>query len=78
MPRAKRKASGPPAIKVTERISTSSGTVYEIRISRTDGKLYCTCRGWPFKKRCKHTEDTSKHEILEALERECKTGVLGI
>ena len=74
---AKRKNSGPPAIVVKEMMGTS-GDKYEVRISRNDGKLYCTCKGWGFKKTCRHTEATDREEILAALANACKTGVLGI
>ena len=76
---AKRKSSGPPAIQVrTVPSESTSGKYYEVRISRNDGKLYCTCKRWGFNKSCRHTENTTREEILAALELACKTGVLGI
>lgn len=74
-----RSSSGPPAIVVRKVPSDSDpGKSYEIRISRVDGRLYCTCKRWGFAKSCRHTETTTKEEILAALELACKTGVLGI
>lgn len=72
------KSNGPPAILVKNHPSQSSDSIHEVRISRTDGKLYCTCRGWRFKKSCIHTQDTTLEEVLDALERACTTGILGI
>jgi len=70
---------GPPAIFVMEYESASnSSQKYEVRISRTDGALYCTCAGWRFNKTCRHTDETTKDDIVAALKEACRTGVLGI
>ena len=38
-------------------IAASSGAYeYEIRISHQTGVTYCTCRGWQFRKTCKHLD----------------------
>jgi len=75
----KRTMKGPPAIHVSTVPSSSDPTKeYEIRISRVDGRLYCTCRAWGIRKTCKHVNSTTRNEILDALEEACQTGVLGI
>lgn len=72
-----RSDGGPPAIDVAEYPSKSSSKIHNVRISRVDGRLYCTCRGWGFHKECTHTKSVSKDQILAALEEACATGVLG-
>ncbi len=69
---------GPPAIVVREFDSSSGNGTYEVRISRTDGKMYCTCKGWQMNKDCKHLQAVTKQDILAALENTCRDGVLGI
>ena len=69
----------PPAIHVMSVPSESNPDVmHEVRISRMDGKLYCTCAGWRMRKRCRHTDEITKDNILDALAKACETGVLGI
>ena len=73
-----KKSGGPPAIVVRTCPSKSGGGMHEVRISRTDGKMYCMCAGWRFNKTCTHTQLTTLDDVLAALENACKTGVLGI
>jgi len=70
----------PPAIVVRTVKSKSKpkSKPHEVRISRTDGKLYCTCKGWQMRKSCRHTQDTTKEHILAALEQAGAEGGLGI
>jgi hypothetical protein len=72
------KRRGPPAILVKQCPSSSSDKIHEVRISRNDGKMYCTCRGWTNHKHCRHTDGVTKEEILTALEYTCDHGVLGL
>jgi hypothetical protein len=71
---------GPPPIVVKQFTSKSnpSKPPYEVRISRQDGKMYCTCRGWLNHKHCRHLDEVTKQDILQALEDSGRTGVLGI
>lgn len=70
---------GPPPIPVRQFPSSSDPTLdHEVRISRTDGKMYCTCKGWRMRKKCQHLDAVSKEDILAALEEAGRTGVLGI
>ena len=68
----------PPAILVKEFPSKTSDKIHEVRISRQDGKMYCTCPGWVSRKTCRHLTEVTKAEILQALVDTCKNGVLGI
>jgi len=69
---------GPPAIVVQQFPSSSGDGTHEVRISRVDGKLYCTCKGWQMRKDCKHLQMVTKEDILRALENACREGVLGM
>jgi len=70
----------PPAIlvKVFRSKSNPNAKPHEVRISRQDGKIYCTCRGWINNKHCRHLTEVTKQDILDALEIACTNGVLGI
>jgi|APIni6443716594_1056825.scaffolds.fasta_scaffold00027_22 hypothetical protein len=72
-------SGGPPPIVVKRFESDSSpGTFHEIRISRNDGKCYCSCRGYVQHKHCKHFASLTLNDVLNALEESCRNGVLGI
>lgn len=70
----------PPAIVVRTVKSKSNPKAkpHEVRISRTDGKMYCTCKGWQNNKTCRHMKDTTKEHILAALEQAGAEGGIGI
>jgi hypothetical protein len=70
----------PPPIMVRQFKSKSkpSNPPHEVRISRQDGNMYCTCRGWINHKTCRHLKEVTKEDILAALEATCEKGVLGI
>jgi hypothetical protein len=72
----------PEAPLVLQTVSSSSkpDVKYEIRQSRTDGKIYCTCPAWRFskgeEKTCKHleqwasTQNTDKWDGVDSCEKE--------
>jgi hypothetical protein len=67
-----------PPILVRLAKSKSSSRTYEVRISRTDGQMYCTCKGWQMRKNCTHLKTTTKKHILDALKDAAAEGELGI
>lgn len=36
--------------------SRSSESMHQVRLAK-DGKIYCTCRGWIYNKRCWHLDE---------------------
>lgn len=44
---------------------SSPGTFHEIRRSRRDGVIYCTCRGWISHKHCTHLTKFAKGQVAK-------------
>lgn len=57
---------------VAEVESARTGDVYQIRLNG-DGRLSCNCKGWAFRKSCKHTRAQTLDSVLDGLKQQPST-----